>query len=145
MIQSGDEIDELEGKAILAEIKNNEKFAIRNIEAAKKELEFINKCIDKLQPYRQFAHLPDPEAHEASQFEEWKLELISRAENHLLTVGHIPTDHFVTMRQHPAFTDEILPAIDTIRKTIELGDPLPVAINSLDKNKQDIPKLLELK
>lgn len=117
-LKFGNKWDKLEAQADIAEIKNNQKFKDRNVEAAKKELEFINQCIEKLQPHRRFAHLPDPEAFEATQFDEWKFELMYRAENYLLTTGTIPTDHFATMRQHPAFATDILPHIDSIRNMI---------------------------
>jgi hypothetical protein len=144
MIDSGDPVAALEGEADLAEIRNNQKFSDRNIEAAKKELEFINLCIDKLQPVRKFKDLPDPEAHEAAQYDEWKLELISRAENYLLTNGNIPTDHFVTMRQHPAFITDIVPAIENTRKMMMSYDNHGKLIEELQKNKFDLPKLLFL-
>lgn len=142
MIDSGDPVAALEGEADLAEIRNNQKFSDRNIEAAKKELEFINLCIDKLEPVRKFKDLPDPEAHEAAQYDEWKLELISRAENYLLTNGNIPTDHFVTMRQHPAFITDIVPAIENTRKMMMSYDNHGKLIEELQKNKFDLPKLL---
>jgi hypothetical protein len=144
MIDSGDEVSILKGKSILMEAKNTKAFTLRNIEAAKKELEFINKCIEKIQPHRRFKDLPDPEAHEAAQYDEWKMELISRAENSLLTNGNIPTEHFVTMRMHPAFIDEILPAIEKIRWIASKGDPMSVVIQTIQEERIDIPKLLEL-
>lgn len=136
---------QLEGKAILAEIKNGEKFAKRNIEAAERELEFINKCIEKIQPHRLYSDLPDHEAYEATEYEEWKMELISRAENHLLTTGFIPTDQFATMRQHPAFISEILPAINNIKLVMSKELPLENVIHVIEEKRINIPKLLELK
>jgi hypothetical protein len=141
-IEHGTEWERFEAKAELAEIENNKKFSERNIEAAKQELDFINKCIEKIQPHRRFAHLSDPEAHEAAQHDEWKLELMSRAENYLLTTGSIPTDHFVTMRQHPAFVDEILPAIENTKQMMISNQDKQLLINSLDERKVNIPKLL---
>ena len=87
---------------------------MRNYDGAKAELAFIDKCIQALQPHRRYKDLPDAEAHEASQQEEWKLELIHRAENHMLTSGTIPADHFATMRMHPEFKTAIVPAIKRI-------------------------------
>lgn len=142
MIESEDPVIVLEGQADLAEIKNNEKFSERNIKAAHEELDFINKCIDKIQPHRRFKNLPDPEAHEAAQFDEWKLELIDRAENYLLTTGTIPTDHFSTMRQHPAFATEILPAINYARKLITSSPDNEAVLKLLTQDRFDIPKLI---
>ena len=144
MIDSGEPDLVLEGQADLSEIENGEKFAKRNIAAAYEELDFINKCIEKIQPHRRFKDLPDPEAHEAAQYDEWKMELISRAENSLLTTGNIPTEHFFTMRMHPAFIDEILPAIEKIRWIASKGDPMSVVIQTIQEERIDIPKLLEL-
>lgn len=145
MMESDEEEIQLEGKAILSEIENGQKFAKRNIEAAKRELEFINKCIDKIQPHRLYSDLPDHEAHEAIQYEEWKMELISRAENNLLTTGTIPTDQFQTMRQHPAFISEILPAINDIKAIMSKELPLENVIEAIQEKRINIPKLLELK
>lgn len=111
LIASDDEADQLEGKADLAEMEAYSEMTNKNIAAAQAELAFIDKCIEKVQPLRKFSHLPDPEAHEEAQHEEWKLELIHRAENHLLTTGTIPAEEFNTMRMHPAFLEEIVPAI----------------------------------
>ena len=100
----------------------------RCIAAAKAELDTINKCIDRLQPLRKYSNLTDAEAHEACQAEEWKLELIFRAENFLLNGGVIPADHFAAMRQHPAFKDEILPAIEGMK----LGNGYYISTRSFD-------------
>jgi hypothetical protein len=143
IIKNGEEWERLEAQADLAEIEDNKKFSDKNIEAAKKELDFIIKCIEKIQPHRAFAHLPDDEAHEAAQFDEWKFELISRAENYLLTTGSIPTDHFVTMRQHPAFIDEILPVIERTKQAILTNTDKQLLINNLNSQRIDIPKLIE--
>jgi hypothetical protein len=141
-IEHGQEWEQLEAKAELAEIENNKKFSERNIEAAKQELDFINKCLEKIQPYRRFSHLTDPEAHEAAQHDEWKFELMNRAENYLLTTGSIPTDHFITMRQHPAFIDEILPAIENTKQLMLSNHDKKLLIQSLEEQKVDISKLL---
>lgn len=109
------EADRYEAQADLEEIEAFKKLGEDSLEAARSELRFIEKCIDKVQPLRKFAHLSAQDAHEAAQYDEWKLELINRAENALLSVGHIPTDQFSTMRLHPAFSTEILPAIINIQ------------------------------
>lgn len=145
MIESDDPAIVLEGQAELADMKNNETFLQRNIEAAKKELEFIQKCIDRLQPYRKYAHLPDPEAHEAIQMEEWKLELIKRAENSLLSSGQIAPDLLQTMRQHPQFNTDILPAVENIKHIMISNDNFQSIVEKLENKKVNIPKLLEAK
>lgn len=136
-LDSLDEVERLEAQAEIAEIKAHEKTLLKNINAARDELKFINECIEKVQPHRKFAHLPDPEAHEASQREEWKYELEYRAVNFLLTAGTIPHDHFASMRQHPDFKTYILPAIENAKslmtighteKLLELDSPIPALL-----------------
>lgn len=106
-------------------------------EAAQAELTFIERCIEKLEPHRKFKDLPDGEAHEAAQREEWRLELIYRAENFIACHGGIPQDQYATMRQHPDFASSIRPAIAALSKG-EAGHPaiLPRA---------SVVELLELK
>ncbi|MGB9729816.1 MAG: hypothetical protein ACPL1B_08115 [Thermoprotei archaeon] len=122
LLQSKDEAKRLEGQAKLMELENNEKYGKVLYEAAVNELDFINKCIEKIQPLRKYKDLPDIEAHEAAQYEEWKLELIRRAENYLLTTGTIPPDQFDTMRMHPAFKKEILPKIKEMVEMLKTPD-----------------------
>lgn len=120
-IASQDEAEQLEGAADLAEIEGHAETLGKNLAAAKAELAFIEACIARIQSHRRYAHLPDPEAHEACQREEWRLELEARAQNYLLTAGTIPADHLVTMRQHPDFGSHILPAINRTKALMEEG------------------------
>lgn len=101
-----------------------ERVFLAGLRAAEKELNTINKAIAAIQPKRKYAHLPDDEAHEACQHDEWRLELIRRAENHLLTSGSIPADQFAAMRLHPDFTALIAPAIEQLSKAITEQRPL---------------------
>lgn len=128
-IASDDEAERLEGDADLAEIAAHAETLGKNLAAARAELAFIADCMARLQPYRRFAHLPDHEAHEACQREEWRLELVARAQNYLLTAGTIPADHFSTMRHHPDFQASILPAIHQTKDLMANGqaDALLVA------------------
>jgi len=112
----GDEADKLEGEAELLELKNNKKQGEELYKSAVSELEFIDKCIEELQPLRKYADLPEMEAHEASQLGEWRGELLRRAENYMITTGGIPPDHFDTMRMHPEFNSVILPRINEMKK-----------------------------
>jgi len=109
----------LKAKAELLRIEANEDLNTKNLIAAQKEIEFINKCIEKIQPLRKFSHLPDDESHQAIQQEEWKFELLNRAENYMLTSGTIPTDHFSAMRQHPEFKSYIAPQIAQMKTAME--------------------------
>jgi hypothetical protein len=117
-IESEDEAERLEGEADLSEIEASLETGQKNIDAAQAELATILACIEKVQPLRKFSHLSDAEAHEAAQAEEWKLQLIHTAHNHLLMTGTVPADHFATMRMHPAFKSEIIPAISDMHRQI---------------------------
>ena len=109
---SEDEAERLEGQADIEELKAMQETTQKNYDAALAEVKFIEACMEKLQPLRRFAHLPDAEAHEAAQHEEWKLQLVHTAQNMMLSGGMIPYDHWATMRMHPQFENEILPAVN---------------------------------
>ena len=131
----------LDGQAELLELENNKSTVL--FDAAKDELEFINKCIGIVNPLRQYKHLPDAEAHEAAQRVEWKFELMKRAENAILTTGNIPTDHYDTMRMHPDFITEILPQMEKVMKLAQSKTPA-IEIVKLLEPKFNIPRLLNL-
>lgn len=109
--ETDDRPEQLEAAAELSELDAGEALESVNRRAAEQELAFIQKCIDAIQPYRRYGHLPDPQAHEATQAEEWRLELVHRAENYLLTGGGIPPDQLSTMRMHPQFDSHIWPQV----------------------------------
>jgi hypothetical protein len=113
-LQSEDVAEILEAQADLAEIEASKETSQRCIDAAYAELKTIERCMALLEPQRKFAHLSLPEAHEAAQHDEWKLELIHRAENQLLTTGTIDAEHLNTMRMHPVFKTELLPQIEAM-------------------------------
>jgi hypothetical protein len=123
---NGDAAGKLEAQADLEEIENSRKTGKILYEAAIDELNFIKSCIERIQPFRKYKHLADPEAHEAAQREEWKYELIGRAENFLLCAGTIPPDEFATMRSHPDFVEGILPAIKEIKTQLGNNDVEPL-------------------
>lgn len=142
------EADILDAEADIEEMRALAGTTQRNYDAALAELAFIQKCKEALQPLRKFAHLPDAEAHEAAQHEEWKLQLIHTAENHLLAGHAIPPDHFATMRMHPSFTSEILPGVDRLTEVLtaarSTGNGMLIA-SYLEKKKEEsfnLPKLL---
>lgn len=108
----------LEAEADAAEIDALAECGERNLDAAHAELAMIERCMAALQPLRKFAHLPDPQAHQAAQPEEWRLELIHRAENNLLTTGTVPPELLATMRMHPQF-DSMVPVITELGRMLE--------------------------
>lgn len=143
LLASPDEVAQLEGKAMLAELNANKTFSERNITAAKDELSFIDLCIERIQPHRKYANLHDAEAHQAAQQEEWKFELLNRAEISLLTIGYIPTDQFDTMRMHPDYAEAIAPRIQTLiamppeNRSAELGNKISPVVTLVLENKSD--------
>lgn len=112
------EWEKLEAQADLAEVEGGAVLHDRLVKTAKEELSYIVGLMEQLEPHRKFAHLPTSEAHQAKEKEEWKLELIHRAENFILTQGTIPHDHFAHMRMHPEYK-EIVCAIDELQAKIE--------------------------
>lgn len=132
LLETGDEAQVLEAKADLAELQAHDSLHMKNKAAAEAELAMIIKLQERLQPLRKYAHLSDAEAHEAAQAEEWKLELINRAENFILSQGFIPHDHFSTMRMHPEFKTQIFPAIESLNARVE------------DARKQGVPLISAL-
>ncbi len=126
----------LRAKADLIEMEATRFAAEKNIAGAKAELNTIERCMEALEPHRKYRHLPLPEAHEAAQYEEWKRELIFRAENCLISTGTIQPDQLATMRMHPEFAKAILPAIEQAKKA--LADKSPKFL----ERKNDLPNLL---
>lgn len=108
---SEDEVERMEAEADLVEIAALSETTANNYKAACAELAFIEKAMEALSPHRKYKHLPEAEAHEAAQREEWKLQLVHTAENHLMSCGAIPADHWGVMRIHPDFETFILPAV----------------------------------
>lgn len=142
LLSSADEAERLEGKADLVEIEAMAETVQRNLDAAFAERATIRKCMDRLEPLRKYAHLSLPQAHQAAQQEEWKLELMQRAENYLMTQGAIPTDHFATMRMHPDFKDAILPKINQMTDLMLAGNRQGLIDVMLPNAEFSVPKLL---
>lgn len=99
-----------------------------NLKAAHQELATIVRYMEELKP--QCKHWSEDilAMSEASQEEEWRLELMCRAENFLLSQGSIPHDHLNTMRNHPQFASDILPHLALIEgKVLGLRVSKPMA------------------
>lgn len=143
-LKSEDPAEVLEAQADLFEIDSGLELETALVKAAEDELAFIEKCMAKLEPLRKYSHLTLPEAHEAAQHDEWKLELIHRAENYMLTAGTIPADHFATMRMHPAFKAEIYPAIQNIRATMQAQGGPDQLLDRIANYRLDIQNVLLL-
>lgn len=144
LMNSEDAADQLDGQADIVEIEAMRITVEKNLAAAVAERTTIEKCMAKLEPLRKYAHLSLPEANQAAQAEEWKFELIRRAEDFMITTGSIPTDHFATMRMHPEFKTAIMPAMKAIRSNMASGDMEAVLNNTLTLTQFSVPELLAL-
>lgn len=109
-------VEKLEARADLSEIEASADQCKSVYEQGLRERDFIDACIAKVEPLRKYRHLPEHEAHQACQQDEWKLELIHRAETFLMANGSIPQDQLSTMMAHPDFKSEIAPRIDKLIK-----------------------------
>jgi hypothetical protein len=110
-LASDDKAARLDAEADLVEHKWDSIVKKKCVAGAEAELEMIIELQRRLHPYRVFAHLPDAEAHEAAQVDEWKLELMHRAQNSLFTTGSVDPELLNTMRMHPLFAVEMMPTI----------------------------------
>lgn len=81
------------------------------IDQAQREAAYIRSLLAQIEPARKLAHLPDHLAYQFAQQEEWRRELIYRAENYIASLGAIPPEQLATMRLHPEFKDMIAPRI----------------------------------
>jgi hypothetical protein len=140
------EADALQARADRLEIEADIPTWDMNWQAAKQELEDIEKLMLELKPRCKYADLPILEMGEACQEEEWLGELKQRAENFLLTAGTIPHDHFQTMRMHPQFKAELVPHIQLVNQKIQkatlLGQQGQDGMSALMLELEE-PKLLE--
>jgi hypothetical protein len=138
---SDDPILALEAQADLQEWMNQRSDARELMQSCEEELAFIDLCIERVRPLRQYAHLSDNEAAEACQREEFAREFQYRIENFLACSGSIPHNELAVMRQHPDFDNLLLPHIDHVTQL--LASPggaqrlLPGATKSFD-----LPQLL---
>lgn len=115
---ASDDSSILMAHADLAEVEAFKSNGQACIDEAQREVEFIDKMLVRLQPHRKYANLPDHEAYQLCQQEEWKYELIFRAENYLMGSGTIPPEQLATMRMHPEWPTEIGPYVKEAVKAI---------------------------
>jgi hypothetical protein len=85
------------------------------------EIAAIEALMRDLEPLRKYKHLPVLEAGEMVQQEEWKLELMRRAENYLITQGTIPHDQLDAMRLHPEFKTALVPHIQLYAQSVSIA------------------------
>lgn len=140
-LQAEDPAERLEAQADLLELDAMEPLTADLLRAAEAELDFINLCIQRVQPLRKYGHLSDAEAAEACQREEFLMEFKNRIENYMITSGQIPANEFASMRQHPDFDRLLLPHITQVQQALMqpggAQDLLPAATRGFD-----LPRLL---
>jgi hypothetical protein len=115
---SDDPVDQLKAQADLHDWQCDHDKMTQLEKACEEELAFIDLCIERVQPLRKFSHLPDGEAAEVCQREEFAREFQFRIENYLMTQGTIPHDQLASMRQHPDFGTQLLPHITHVTKSL---------------------------
>ena len=115
---------QLEASAELEEMKQGEEMGKELIAEAEREVAFIEQLIELIEPYRLYADLPDHEAFQVVQREEWLLELTSRAQTYLMCTGGIPVDHFNAMRAHPDWATVISPLINKMAQASKDGQSI---------------------
>lgn len=98
----------------VASVRATQRTFLKNLEAAKRELSGVKQLMDDIRPHCKYAHLDILDQQEACQREEWRLEFIARAEDHLLTTGFIPPEQLRAMRLHPDYRTGIAPVIATL-------------------------------
>lgn len=120
----------LDNQAALDELRLGRPVVDDCIQVAREELAHIRALLEQLEPHRKYRSLPNHEAHQACQREEWLEELKARAREYLATVGAIPADQLRTMTLHPNFDDTIAPYIKSIAGRADaavLCAPSPIA------------------
>lgn len=116
----GTEWEALEAEADLIEAKANLAQAKGCVEAAQDEIWFMEQLVNQLRPELEATRIEgysDQEMFQHCQAEEWKRELICRAQNyHLANLLGIPADQIGTMRLHPEFETMIAPMIQAMQQ-----------------------------
>jgi hypothetical protein len=102
--------------------------ALACINECKREIDFLKDIISRLEPYRKYKDLPDHEAHQACQREEWALEFKFRSENYLMSLGFVPHDQLSAMRTHPDWS-EIQNHIVQTKALLAENKPLPALMS----------------
>jgi hypothetical protein len=82
------------------------------IEKMEKEILFIEKLLSIIEKHSEYPDIPREEAYERCQRQESLLEILTNAENMVLTMGGVPPDALMKFRLHPDFAPVIMPAIN---------------------------------
>jgi hypothetical protein len=80
--------------------------------AIEKEIAFIDKLLKAVEKHFEHPELSPEEAYEKCQRQEALLEILTTAENMVLTMGGVPPDALKQFRLHPDFAAIIMPAVN---------------------------------
>jgi hypothetical protein len=136
LVESADPVEQLQGQADLEELHNQCQDSELLAESCREELAFIDLCIERITPLRQYSHMTDNDAAEACQREEFAREFQFRIENFMATSGSIPHTELAVMRQHPDFNNLLLPHINHVTRLLQspggAQQLLPVTTKTFD-------------
>jgi hypothetical protein len=124
--------DRLEAEADLESLTNNEALNAAAIAGCIAEMSYLQQLMNLLKEDCLYVDKMDiSDVFQASEYEEWRLELIKRAQNFMLSIGHIPADQFEAMRGHPAFQSDIWPVIAELKTTGQVTVSTPAFVAKL--------------
>jgi hypothetical protein len=141
LAESADPVEQLQGQADLEELQNQLQDSEDLAQSCREELAFIDLCIERITPLRQYSHMSDNDAAEACQREEFAREFQFRIENFLATSGSIPHNELAVMRQHPDFNNLLLPHIDHVTRLLQSPGGAQLLLPGATKT-FDLPQLL---
>jgi hypothetical protein len=140
-IESPDPVIQLNAQADQLEIDLSQDASNQLIAACEDELAFIDLCIERVQPLRKYADMPDAQAVEQCQREETAREFQFRIENYMITQGSLPHNELATMRQHPDFANQLLPYITHVTQALSAPGGAEHLLPNLTKS-FDLPALV---
>lgn len=138
----GTKWEQLEAEADLLEIQANKEVSDRCIKDAQQEVAFIESLILALEDELEESRIPgcsDSEMFQEVQEEEWRRELLHRAENNYISriFGGFPPEQIDAMRSHPQFDKVILPSLQAMHQdympAISAANTLPMPSNNGQK------------
>ena len=137
---SVDEAEKLDAEADLIEMKAHEAQSQACYDEAVRELTFIDNLIVEIQPFRKYSSLPDYEAHQACQSEEWGAKLKFQLENQIATRGCIDSELLGVIRLHPNCETDLMPHMNNLIANIKTGG-IPLGGKNDTVSKDLIPVL----
>jgi hypothetical protein len=89
---------------------------------AEQEVAFIKQLMTEIAPHRRYSHLPDDEAFQACQAEEWAAEHLKRATRFLVCDHKIPENYLEAMTVHPWWESYLMPRIAELNGLHQAGE-----------------------